>query len=64
MKKTTSASNEVPKNIIYLQDEKKTRCYLTRMSDKEIRDLDTKIKRLEKIKPMIMDGIGFNDKYR
>ena len=24
----------------------------------------TKIKRLEKIKPMIMDGIGFNDKYR
>ena len=24
----------------------------------------TKIKRLEKIKPIIMDGIGFNDKYR
>jgi uncharacterized protein YdeI (YjbR/CyaY-like superfamily) len=24
----------------------------------------TKIKRLEKIKPMIMDGIGFNDKYK
>jgi uncharacterized protein YdeI (YjbR/CyaY-like superfamily) len=24
----------------------------------------TKITRLEKIKPMIMDGIGLNDKYR
>ena len=25
---------------------------------------ETKVKRLEKIKPMILEGIGLNDKYR